>query len=363
MSEQQVEEMNLPEILEAAKDRFLEVAPNGMEFAAERAFAIQQLRNNDYLMKCAKNNKNSLLAAMFNVAAVGLSLNPAKKQAYLVPRGNAVCLDFGYMGLCDLAIESGGVKWLQANTVFENDTFEDNGPGEKPRHTYKAFAKKVDRGPFAGVYCVAKTADGDYLTTLMDAEDVESIRMRSELGKKNQGPWATDYNEQAKKSVVRRAYKMLPKTKESNRMDLAVQLSNEAEGFEPLRTAPQLAPYTPEMKQHYDYLISSNQAVEMYLFAQSLDESHWNGLFSSFEKGTITKYKKIVEALYNEGQQTLLRIAQALNDAATRNDDAGILENIHGLSSAAMAWLDGNVSPETSELIRVVLKAQESNPL
>jgi len=249
-------------VIDMTQERFTRNAPKHIRFENERGYAIQLLQNNDYLMKVATENPASLQQAITNIAAIGLSLNPAKKQAYLITRTirtqngqyvSKVFLEPSYAGLCDLATMSGAIEWCQANTVYEKDSFVDNGPGEKPTHTYQAFSK--DRGAFAGVYCVAKTRGGDYLTTIMPAEEVNAIRARSEAykamaerNKGNGGPWVTDYEEMAKKSVVRRAFKLWPKTAETERLENAVMLSNENEGFEPILTSPQLGQYTAEQK-------------------------------------------------------------------------------------------------------------------
>jgi len=132
------------------------------------------------------------------------------------------------------------------------------------------------------------------------------------------------------------------------------------ENSRPEGTAPTLTQYTPEQKKHYDYLIAQSDAVEMYLFAQSIDEGQWESLYGSFEKGTKTKYKGIVSALYNEGQAMLNRIAQAVDEAAGRGDDTGVLENIQGLSPAALAHVSGLVSAETDQIIRLLQKAAEA---
>ena len=42
----------------------------------EQIFATQLLMNNSYLLDVAKKNLSSLRLAMYNVAAVGLTLNP-----------------------------------------------------------------------------------------------------------------------------------------------------------------------------------------------------------------------------------------------------------------------------------------------
>jgi phage RecT family recombinase len=356
---QQVQEpeMSWPDVIEAAREKFLEIAPRNMEFTAERAFAIQQLKNNDYLMACAKKNKASLQAAMLNVAAIGLSLNPAKKQAYLVPRGGAVCLDASYMGLCDIATMSGSIKWLQANVVYSNDEFMDNGPGIAPTHKYSPFAKLAQRGDFAGVYCVAKTADGDFLTTIMTADEVMGIKMRSELGKKNSGPWATDFLEQAKKTVVRRAYKMLPKTDSLDRMSMAVELSNQAEGFEPIKTSPKLNDIPPDRKAYFDDLITKSDALEMFVFTKTLDEATFTNLYHSFEKGQKGKYQKIVDELTQKGFAQMRDISEQINDLADDGEEIAIAEAVQGFSTDAIEHLIDLVTPSAASMIRKSLEA------
>lgn len=64
-----------------------------MVWAKESQFAIQLFQNNDYLAKVAFQNQTSTQNAIINVAAIGISLNPAQKLAYLVPRKGAICLD------------------------------------------------------------------------------------------------------------------------------------------------------------------------------------------------------------------------------------------------------------------------------
>jgi recombination protein RecT len=231
--EEKSKEVIVGEFLEKVENKF-ESAPMGIVFEREKGFALQAFRANDFLMKVALENPVSLLAAMTNVASIGLSLNPAKKQAYLVPRKGVVCLDPSYMGLCDLATQSGAIEFVQAKIVRAEDTYENQGVDKEPLHKYQAFSK--ERGEIVGVYCTAKTSKGDYLTTEMSIEKVNEIRDRSDYYKKKQaGPWVTDYEEMAKKTVIRNAFKTWPKTETLDRLAMAIDLSNQNEGFEQLR--------------------------------------------------------------------------------------------------------------------------------
>lgn len=203
------------------------LADPGISFEREAGFAIQQLSRNDYSMKIAMDNRQSVVDAVVNIAAIGISLNPAKKQAYLVPRDGRICLDISYIGLLDLAIQSGSIMWGQAELVYGLDDFKLKGFDRPPEHGRDPFSK--DRGDIVGVYVVVKTRDGDYLTTTMQIDEVYDIRNRSsawiavQQKKAKTCPWVTDEGEMIKKTVIKRAYKMWPK---ADRLDTAIHHLN-----------------------------------------------------------------------------------------------------------------------------------------
>jgi len=182
-------------------------------FEREAGFAIQLLSASEYAMGIARSNPQSVINAVTNIAAIGISLNPAGKLAYLVPRDNAIRLDISYMGLMHIAIASGSVCWAQAKLVHQRDLFELRGYDQPPLHQYAPFG---DRGNVIGVYVVAKLPSGDYLTDEMSLAEVKEIRDRSSAWKawttkKKSCPWVTDPGEMTRKTVVKRAYKYWPK--------------------------------------------------------------------------------------------------------------------------------------------------------
>ncbi len=220
--------------IHSAADQFQAVrVDQGANFDAEAGFAIQTLMNNDYAMAVAMKNRQSVVDAVTNIAAIGISLNPAKKQAYLVPRDNRICLDISYMGLMDLAMQSGSIRWAQCAIVYEKDDFALAGLDKQPVHKFNPFA--TDRGHMVGVYCVVKTADGDFLTHTMPIADVFAIRDRSSawrawIEKKRKCPWVTDEGEMVKKTCVKQAYKYWPKGEKSDRLERAIHYLNEQAG-------------------------------------------------------------------------------------------------------------------------------------
>lgn len=236
----------LSEAVYALRENFTTVAVDrGINFDKEAGFALQILSGSDFMMSAAMNNRASVENAITNIAAIGISLNPAKKQAYLVVRKGVVCLDISYMGLIDLAVGSGSILWAQANIVREHDNFIVNGFDKPPTHGHDPFAGAEARGAIKGAYVVVKTADGEYLTHTMDIDSIYSIRDRSEAWKsfkagkaKSGGPWASDEGEMIKKTVVKQAYKYWPKTEKSGRLDQAIHHLNTegGEGLEPMNS-------------------------------------------------------------------------------------------------------------------------------
>lgn len=211
----------------SVRDQFDSVlADRSISFEREAGFAVQLLSANDFAMTTAMNNRQSVIDAVTNIAAIGISLNPAKKQAYLVPRDRKICLDISYMGLMDLAMSAGAVKWAQAALVYSGDSFALNGYDKPPMHSFNPFS--TERGMLVGVYVVVKTSDGEYLTHTMSIGDVYAIRDRSSAWKNGKkGPWASDEGEMIKKTCVKQAYKYWPKTE---RLDTAIHHLNTEAG-------------------------------------------------------------------------------------------------------------------------------------
>ena len=237
-------------LMEAQKPIFAKVcADPSIEFDREASFAMQSLGANDYLMSTALKNKASLQNAITNVAAIGISLNPASKQAYLVPRDGKVCLDISYMGIMHLAQQTGAIKWGQAVIVRAQDEFSLNGIDQPPTHKYNAFDAVEKRGEIVGVYVVVKTDTNDYLTHAMPISKVNEIRDRSVAWKAYQSkgtkcPWVTDYEEMAKKTCVKQAAKYWPRR---DRLDSAIHYVN-VEGDEGLQSIQEEKDVTSEGK-------------------------------------------------------------------------------------------------------------------
>jgi len=227
------------QVIQAVENKFISVNEYNLNWKKEAGFARQALENNEYLMSVAGNNQQSLANAITNIAAVGLTLNPAEKLAYLVPRNKQVCLDVSYIGLIKLATDTGSIMWARAELIHENDKFVYRGATEKPDFS---MPSPFDRGEIKGVYCVAKTKEGDFLSGFMSIEECYEIRDKSESFKRSPqySPWTNFEGEMIKKTIIKRESKTWPKTDKTERFDNAVEIVNEHEGsdFEKIGDEP-----------------------------------------------------------------------------------------------------------------------------
>ena len=162
--------------------------------------------------KLAECSPQSFLAAMMTAAQLGVEPNTALGQAYLLPyrnHGQMECqFQLGYKGLIDLAYRSGEVRVIQAHTVYENDVFEyELGMDPKLRHV----PAKADRGEAVAYYAMFKTKDGAYGFEVMSVDDVQRHAQRySKSYGSGSSPWRSNFDEMAKKTVLKRALKYAP---------------------------------------------------------------------------------------------------------------------------------------------------------
>lgn len=154
----------------------------------------------------------SFLGAMMTSAQLGLEVNTPLGQAYVLPYKNKDTLEaqfqLGYKGLIDLAYRSGEVEVIQAHVVYANDEFECEY-GLEPKLTHKPADK--NRGEPVKVYAVFKTKSGGYGFEVMSMEDVrEHAKKYSKAYSSGFSPWKTNFEEMAKKTVLKRVLKYAP---------------------------------------------------------------------------------------------------------------------------------------------------------
>lgn len=171
--------------------------------------ALSAVSNTPKLGNCTPQ---SFLGAMMNAAQLGLEPNTPLGQAYLIPfenrkKGVTECqFQIGYKGLIDLAYRSGEVKMIDAQTVYENDEFEYE-LGIDPVLKHKPA--RTNRGNPIYFYATFKLTNGGQGFHVMSIEDVrEHAKKYSKTY--NNGPWQTNFEEMAKKTVLKKLLKYAP---------------------------------------------------------------------------------------------------------------------------------------------------------
>ena len=175
---------------------------------------LSALSSNQALQQCTPQ---SFLGAMMTAAQLGMEPNTPLGQAYLVPfrnHGKMECqFQLGYKGLIDLAYRSGEVSTIQAHTVYENDDFEYELGLEPKLHHVPA---KSNRGNPSYFYAVFRTKDGGYGFEVMSVEDIRAHAQKFSKAYNN-GPWQSNFEEMAKKTVLKKVLKYAPLKTDFNR--------------------------------------------------------------------------------------------------------------------------------------------------
>lgn len=161
--------------------------------------------------KLMNSDVKSLFGAVIQCAQLGLEPGGALGHAYLLPFDNRkkgiteVQVIIGYRGMIDLARRSGQIVSISARIVREGDDFAYTyGLDESLRH----IPTDNDNAPITHVYAVARLKDGGTQFEVLTRKQVEKVRAGSRAS--NDGPWVTHFEEMAKKTAIRRLFKMLP---------------------------------------------------------------------------------------------------------------------------------------------------------
>ena len=108
----------------------------------------------------------------------------------------------------DLAYRSGEITDISAHEVHENDTFEYE-LGLEPKLKHVPALK--DRGPVILYYAVFHTKAGGYGFEVMSVDDIRShMNKFSKAAQSGFSPWKTNFDEMAKKTVIKRVLKYAP---------------------------------------------------------------------------------------------------------------------------------------------------------
>lgn len=223
-------------LMEKLKPQMAVALPAAMNAERVARIALTELRTNPKLAQAATNNPASFMGAMLKASALGMEVGNGLGHAYLLPYGSETQLIVGYRGMIELARRSGQIESLYAVEVYNGEKFTVSMGLTQDIIHERDFSGMVDMRPenVIAVYAVAKLKGGMVQFDVMTRVQVEAIRSRSKS--KNNGPWVTDWVEMAKKTVLRRLFKMLPvsvevQTKTESRSVSLETLANDDAGI------------------------------------------------------------------------------------------------------------------------------------
>lgn len=188
--------------LEVMAPQFKAALPAHVTVEKFSRVAMTAIQNNPQLQNA---DRASLFGAVVKLAQDGLL--PDGREAALVMFGNKAQAMPMIAGVLKKIRQSGEVAKISSQVVYENDEFTISyGFDEDVTHVPPKLGQT--RGKAIGAYATAILKDGSKLLEVMDIEQIEKVRKVSRSG--GNGPWATWWDEMARKTVMRRLSKRLP---------------------------------------------------------------------------------------------------------------------------------------------------------
>ena len=196
------------DLLLAERDRIAAVLPRTITPERLIAVMVSSLRTTPKLAECSPD---SLISSLHYCAELGLMPGPLG-HVYLVPYWNGQRKVYeaqpiiGYRGLLELIRRGSSIRVVTAYAVWPQDTFDVN-LGTRPEVVHKPAWTARQGDPYL-FYAMASWDPETFDLEVMTRAEVDAIRARSRA--KDSGPWVSDYNEMARKTVLRRLAKRLP---------------------------------------------------------------------------------------------------------------------------------------------------------
>ena len=212
---------------------------------ADRAFMFMSVsvRNNPKLLECTP------MSIVSSLVAISLSgLDVASNEAYVVPYKNyktgktyAIPIT-SYRGdiknMYRFKVDSNTplIKYIYVSEVKEKDLFDVSG-GSEVKIIHKPNYRE-ERGEVFAYYAIAKLHTGGEVFSIMTKKEVEDYANKYSKSKdwntkKLTGPWSTEFDEMAKKTVIKSLLKFVPKVAMNSKVQEAVQVDEEPRDITP----------------------------------------------------------------------------------------------------------------------------------
>lgn len=203
--------MDISDMIKAMEPEIKKALPSVLTPERFTRMALNAISNTPKLQECTPM---SFIAALMNAAQLGLEPNTPLGQAYLIPYHNKKAgilecqFQVGYKGLIDLAYRNLQMQTIQAQAVYSEDEFDyELGLNAKLYHK-PAFG---NRGDVLGYYALFKLENGGYAFEVMARSDIIAYAQKYSQGiNSSYSPWKSNFDDMAKKTVIKRVLKYAP---------------------------------------------------------------------------------------------------------------------------------------------------------
>lgn len=158
-------------------------------------------------LEACKDN-NSIQTALFKMSVKGL--DATKKQCYLILRGNQLCMEESYFGVCLQARRISKNYEPIANVIYKGDTFRfevDPETGRKRIVEHTQTLESIDSGEIVGAYAIVTNDKGESDIEIMSMGQIRKSWAKSSSTQQLVHKEFPD--QMAKRTVIKRAAKLL----------------------------------------------------------------------------------------------------------------------------------------------------------
>lgn len=194
------------DLLERMAPEIEKALPAHMSQERMTRIALSAVNANPKLLDSITQNPTSFLGALMQSAQLGLEPNTNLGHAYLIPYGQTVSLQLGYLGLLELAYRSGQYQKIMAMPVYKDDFFEyQYGTNEKLNH----IPAPIQTGDPVGYYAYYNLTNGGQHFVYWS---MEKVKLHKQHFSKAGNIWQKNFDAMALKTVIKDVLKYAPKS-------------------------------------------------------------------------------------------------------------------------------------------------------
>lgn len=224
VSTQTAKPLTLVQELDAYEPQLRDALPSNIPVERFKRVVVTALNTNPDL---AKQDRRSLFLALVKCAQDGLI--PDGREAALVPFDGKVNYLPMYQGILKRMRNTGDIASVGAYVAYSNDKFS-YALGDSPHITHEPALN--DRGKPIAAYVIFTLTNGERVREVMSVDEIEKVRGVSKM--KNGVPWTQWWDQQARKTVIKRGSKYVPMSAEAQALlDYDTEVTQEKVATDP----------------------------------------------------------------------------------------------------------------------------------